>query len=403
MLNKAVKIVDFNSQIPVVCFSTTDWNEAFGSRQQLMLLLAKRGHLVLFIERQVGPEHLLRDTALRSRKLIAWKADRLRQIRENLWLWQPPLMPPGRYYSTRLNQLGQAFLILHVRKALNTLRINTPILWLYPPHSSPLLGKFGEILSIYHCIEHFSGIQSGTKQRVMQQEEKDLLHRVDIVFTHSKGLLKRYQGMTKRKITLVPSAADVDFFQGISSIDPLIAGIPQPRLGVMGTLDGRLDIPLLASIFTERPSWQLVLIGALHPERVDLSQLLKLPNVHSLGMQPFERLPALLNGLNIFLIPYVINEMTQYISPIKLYEYLAVGKPIISTNLPEVSHFSSFLRMATGKDEFIQQIEAALTSDLPDQRLARRNEAIKHSWKNRLDVMCQVIENCLKEISDGAH
>jgi glycosyltransferase involved in cell wall biosynthesis len=391
-----------DSQIPILCFSTTDWNEAFGSRQQLMLLLAQRGHPVLFIERQVGPEQLLRDQALRARKLAAWKSPRLRQIKKNIWLWQPPMLPPGRYYSIRLNRLGQKYLADEVQQILEKLKFQSPILWLYPPQSSPLLGRFREILSIYHCIENFSGNQGRLKQKAMQSEENDLLRKVDIVFTHSQGLLTRSQDMTKREMTLIPSAADVDYFQSISSIDPSLANIPYPRLGVMGTLDARLDIPLLFEIFQEQNDWQLVLIGPLHPERVDLKNLLSLPNVHTLGPQPFERLPAILNGLDIFLIPYVINDMTRYISPIKLYEYLAVGKPVVSTDLPEVSGLAPFIRIATGKKDFIQHIQSALVSDTPDQQKARRREAQKHSWKNRLNVMVQVISETIKEKANEA-
>ena len=307
---------------------------------------------MLFIERQVGPEQLLRDQAMRARKIAAWKSSRLRQIKDNLWLWQPPLLPPGRYYSPWLNRIGQRILVGEVQKLIALLKIQSPILWVYPPQSSPLLGRFDEVLSIYHCIDNFTGNQGQFKQKTMQREENDLLRGVDICFTHSQGLFDRFQGLTKRGITLIPSAADVDFFQSTSSIDPSLANIPHPRLGVMGTLDARLNIPLLYEIFHEQDTWQLVLIGALHPERANLNQLLKLPNVHSLGHQPFENLPALLNGLDIFLIPYVVDDLTRYISPIKLYEYLAVGKPIVSTNLPEVRAFAPFIRMATGKEQF---------------------------------------------------
>lgn len=124
--------------------------------------------------------------------------------------------------------------------------------------------------------------------------------------------------------------------------------------------------------------------------------------MHSLGHQPFENLPALLNGLDIFLIPYVVDDLTRYISPIKLYEYLAVGKPIVSTNLPEVRAFAPFIRMATGKENFIHQIQAALISDTPELQNIRHSEAKKHSWNNRLNVMMQVIADTLKEKTNAA-
>jgi len=367
-----------------------------------MLRLAQRGHKVLFIERQVGPEQLIRDQALRTRKMNSWKSPRLRQLKENLWLWQPPLLPPGRYYNTFLNRLGQEFLAKQVQNLLETIGLSSPILWLYPPQSSPLLGRFNEILSLYHCIDNFSGNQRKFKRQIMQNEENDLLRRVDLVFTHSEGLLNRYQGITRRKISLVPSAADVAHFQSTTSVDPLLSNIPHPRLGVMGTFDARLDVSLLIEIFRSQNTWQLVLIGPLRLERIDLKNLLRLPNVNYLGPQPFEKLPALLNGIDIFLIPYVVDELTKYISPIKLYEYLAVGKPIVSTNLPEVSSLKEYVRFAQVAQDFAQQIHEGLISDTQAQWSARRSEARQHSWENRLNLMMRNISDTLKEKTNGA-
>lgn len=387
------------ADIPILCFSTTDWDETWGSRQQLMLRLARRGHRVLFVERQVGPEQLLRDPALRLRKFTAWRTTRLRPVMENLWLYQPPLLPPGRYYSPLLNRLGQNTLAKQVQQLQKTLAFSAPILWLYPPQSAPLLGKFNEALSIYHCIENFAGDQRGVKRRVMQWEERQLLSQVDLVFVHARGLLERYQALTRRTITWAPSAADVVHFQSTTAIDPLVAALPHPRLGVSGTLDARIDIALLEQVAQEQPDWHLVLLGTLRSGRINLSRLLSLPNIHHLGYQPFERLPALLNGMDVLLIPYTLTEMTRFISPIKLYEYLAVGKPIVSTALPEVGDFKDHARIAETPQAFIQHIHAALTSDTPAQVAARRSLARQHSWDCRLEVMLEVIATVLKEKS----
>jgi glycosyltransferase involved in cell wall biosynthesis len=394
-----IDLTHLDTKIPILCFSTTDWYENWGSRQHIMLRMAQRGHPVLFIERQVGPEQLIRDPALRLRKIAAWKSIRLNQLIENFWTWQPPLLPPGRYYNNHLNQLGQKILIRQIRSLILKLGLPSPILWLYPPQSAPLLGAFGERLSLYHCIENFSGNQAGIKRRVMQSEERLLLQRADLVFTHSEGLFHLYGELAQREITLVPSAADVSYFQSISLIDPLVSQIPHPSLGVVGTLDGRLNVELLESIVHSHPTWHLVLIGQWHPERVDLQLLKNFSNVHFLGQQPYDKLPYLLNGLDIFLIPYVLNEMTVYISPIKLYEYLAVGKPIVSTGLPEVMKYKDYVRVASDAHDFIQNIQIALEEDTPAKVNSRRVFARQHSWEARLEKMLGVIEETLKRKS----
>ena len=384
----------------ILCFSTTDWDEISGSRQQIMGRLAAEGHRVLFIERQVGPEHILRDPDMRARKIAAWRGLRLRQVKTNLWLWQPPMAFPGRYYSLTLNNLGQKMVAARVRTILQQLSFSHPILWLYPPHSAPLIGKFNEQLVVYHCIERFAGEQTGRKRQVMLTQEEELLHNADLVFTRSDGLRRLYTPLTQRPIILVPSAADIKHFQSTDAIHHDIATIPSPRLVVMGTLDGRIDLDLLEIIAQARPKWHLVLIGHIRSERVNFSTLLKFPNVHKLGRRSFDELPQLLNGADVTLIPYVRNELTQYISPIKLYEYLAVGKPIISVDLPEVLTLKQWVEVVnTGTRSpqeiataFITAIENSLSTNTPALQMDRRQAAQQHSWEKRVTKIKQSIE-----------
>ncbi len=215
----------------ILCFSTTDWDEIWGSRQQIMARLAGAGHRVLFVERQAGPEHLLRDPDLRRRKLSAWRLPALRQLNKNLWLWHPPLLPPGRYYSMALNRLGQSLLVARLRPVLHELTFEQPLLWLYPPHSAPLIGRFSEKLVVYHCIERFAGEQRGLKRKVMQAQEADLIHRADQVFVNTADLCHIYQPLARHTITLVPSAADVAHFQSTSVVHPDVSALPRPTPG----------------------------------------------------------------------------------------------------------------------------------------------------------------------------
>jgi glycosyltransferase involved in cell wall biosynthesis len=371
----------------ILCLSTTDWDEIWGSRQQIMTRLAGLGHRVLFVERQVGIEHLYRDPNLRARKQSAWRKPRLRQLQENLWLWQPPMVLPGRYYNLTLNAIGQRRLAKQIRNVAYHLGFIHPILWLYPPHSAPLIGQFDEQVAVYHCIERFIGNQSGRKRRVMETQETELLRRADLVFTHAEGLRRLYAPLTRRPIVLLPSAADVAHFQSTGTVHPDLHAIPRPRLGVAGTLDGRINIKLLCEIAHSRPGWQILLIGHVRPGRVNITPLLKFPNVHILGPHPFADLPALLNGMDLLLIPYVHDELTDFISPIKLYEYLAVGKPVISVDLPEVHPLAQWISIAESPSEWMSAIEQALQTDTPAQVAERRRIAWQHTWDVRVGVI----------------
>ena len=382
----------------ILCFSTTDWDEIWGSRQQVMARLATAGHRVLFVERQVGPEHLLRDPDLRIRKLSAWRWPALRPLNKNLWLWRPPLLPPGRYYSMALNRLGQSLLAARLRPVLNELAFEQPLLWLYPPHSAPLIGQFSERLVVYHCIERFAGGQHGHKRKVMQAQEADLLHDADRVFVHIEELRRLYQPIARHTITLVPSAADVAHFQSTNVVHPVISALPRPRLGVSGTIDARVDVSLLYNLAYTHPDWHLILIGQVRPGRINLAPLKILPNVHFLGHRSFADLPVMLNGMDALLIPYLYNELTECISPIKLYEYLAVGKPIISVDLPGVRPLRDWVSLAKDQTGFIQAVQDALAEDDEGQRYtARRKFALEHTWEARIKRMWDVVGAALAE------
>lgn len=381
----------------ILCVSTTDWDEIWGSRQQIMTRLAANGHRVLFVERQVGPEHLWRDPTLRLRKQTAWQKPSVRQKAENLWLWQPPLLPPGRYFSLAINILGQQRLIARLRPVLESLQFSRPALWMYPPHSGPLIGQFGEILSVYHCIDRFVAGQGGLKRRVMESQERDLISRSDLVFVHAEGLRRLYGHLTRRPIILVPSAADVGHFQSTDLVHPDLMGLPRPLLGLTGTLDARIDLAYLEEVMRLRSDWSLVLIGAARPGRIDLAPLLALPNVYNLGHRSFADLPSLLNGIDVLLIPYVRSELTEYISPIKLYEYLANGAPIVSAPLAEIRSFSNWIYFAEEPAGYIRAIEQALQEDSPERRAAQRRAAWEHTWEARLQILWGAVEAVVQE------
>ncbi|HBX71112.1 MAG TPA: hypothetical protein DEH25_17475 [Chloroflexi bacterium] len=393
----------------IICISTTDWDEIWGSRQQIMLQMVSKGHRVLFVERQVGLEHLLRDKNMRRRKISAFRESAPVQIQLNLWRWQPPLMYPGRYYSLILNKWGQRYLSARLKPILNQLGFTYPILWMYPPQSAPLIGQFSEKLSIYHCIEHFAGDQKGRKQKIMLAQENALLREVDQVFVHADGLRKRYAPLTRRPIELIPSAADVAHFQSTDQIHPTISAIPHPRLVLMGTLDARIDHDLLYHVMSQNPNWSLVLIGQMRSSQRDFAPLLALPNVYYLGKQLFADLPTLLNGADIALIPYVLTEMTRAISPIKAYEYLAVGNPIVSVNLPEIAQLKPWIYKVDNlqyqdrsiAEIFTEAITTALETESPSLRDARRQAAQEHSWQARANRMQQTIQSVLREKADA--
>jgi hypothetical protein len=124
----------------ILCLSTTDWDEIWGSRQQIMLKLAENGHRILFVERQVSPEQLLRAPGIFKRKRYPIRhPQKFRQVKENIWLFTPPMVFPGRYYSHVLNRMGQRKIAQALCRPISNLGYEDYILWIYPPQSSPII------------------------------------------------------------------------------------------------------------------------------------------------------------------------------------------------------------------------------------------------------------------------
>jgi len=380
----------------ILCFSSTDWDGVWGSRQQVMLRFARRGYRVIFIERPAGPEHLLRYPDLRRRRLRRWR-EGLRPVVENVWIVSPPFLLPGRYYSKRINRINQWLVIRWSLRYLEKLNFKSSILWLYKPEQGPLIGHFGERLSVYHCIDEFAAGTTGRKRRTIAALEADLLHRVDVVFANSLLTYenkRRFNPHTYR----IPSGADVEHFaQALDPavpVHPAIADIPQPRIGYIGHVNERLDYAILEHLARHRPAWSLVFVGDTYPWTLDappLQRLRVLPNVHFLGKYPFAEVPALVKGMDVCLLPYVDDERACYRSPLKLYEYLAAGKPVVSTNHPEARELGDVVYLASTVETFLERVAQALAQDSPERRQQRVTVAQQHSWDRRVDKMEQII------------
>lgn len=391
---------DRKKKIDIICFSSSDWHGRWGSRQQVMQRLAARGYRILFVERQVGLEHLWRYPDIRRRKWDRWK-EGLREITENLWIISFPPLLPGRYYSLTVARLNQLLVNHWIQLYLRLLEIEDPILWLYRPEDGNLIGHFGERLAVYHCIDEFTANTHGRKRRIITTLEKNTLRKVDLVFANS---LLTYQNkfLDNPHTYHIPSGADVKLFSKVlhekTSVHPDIADLPHPIAGYIGNINEKLNIPLLASTAANLPNWQFVFVGQLYLKPTDSRPLQRQSNTHFLGRYPFEDIPSLIKGMDICLLPYTDTEFARYRSPLKLYEYLAAGKAIVSTNHPEVQEFSQWVNIAASSDDFVSAILHAYQHDSPESQSRRSRIAEAHSWDRRVDKMEQILTSYIQQI-----
>jgi glycosyltransferase involved in cell wall biosynthesis len=381
----------------VLCFSLSDWHGNWGSRQQVMVRLARRGYRVLFVERQAGIEHLIRYPDLLIRRLARWR-EGVVELEDRLWIASPPALLPGRYYARVLNRLNQWILVRWVCPVMRGLAIEGPILWLYKPEQWPLIGRLGERLCVYHCIDEFTAGTKGRKRRTIADQEDRLLEKADLVFANSALTFEKKRSRNEHTYR-VPSGVDVAHFQAMGEGAPVheaLNGIEHPIAGYIGNINDKLDIPLLAEVARLLPEWQFVFVGQAFSQRTDLASLWSRPNVNWLGKRPFVDMPSLVAGMDVCMLPYVDSELGWYRSPLKLYEYLAAGKPVVSTEHPEAREFADVVEIASGAAAYAAALARAAQEDSPERARKRAAIAGQHSWDRRVDDMERAIRGAVK-------
>ncbi|MFQ6100782.1 MAG: glycosyltransferase [Anaerolineae bacterium] len=370
----------------ILLLSTTDWDAPqFGSRQQIALQLARRGHRVLFVEIPRALHSLVSDPAGTRRALH--RLGRARQVEDGLLVYTPlPVLPV--YYNPLVNALNQRLLLRDLRRTLARLGWRPDVLWTYWPHTGYLVGKLGERAAVYHCIDDFVavGYPLTTRSSLARMEAKQC-RKVDLVFARTAAL-----AAAKRELNpnthLLPGGVDTAHFDPARVAAPPaeIAALPRPRVGLVGTIDDRVDVELLAHCAKELPSATFVLVGPVKRHRVDVGPLERLPNVHLLPPCHHAQVPAIAAALDTCLIPYRVNPYTEGLSPIKLYEYLALGKPVVATDLPYLRREAAHIRIARTADEFLASVREALAHPpTPEEQARWRVAAEAHSWERQVD------------------
>jgi len=346
-----------------------------------------------------------------------WSAvlPRLNRVDAGLWtLTPPPLLPFGNM-RPEVNRANQSVLARYIRWALDRLYFDEEyVFWTYLPTSVALLDLLeagpaqGEraaqrrpSLVVYHCVDEHSAFPGFVSPEVVKKYDDELTRRADLVITTSENLRRSRQTLNPNTHTVL-NAADVEIFN--KALDPgllvpaELTAIPAPRLGVVGMHDSRLDLEAIEAIACADPAWHVVLIGPLKPGQVDEQRLRRLSNVHLLGEKMRAQLPGYLKGMAVALIPYRANELTRNIFPLKLFEYLAAGLPVVAGGLPELADFAATIGIAGSPEEYPGLIREAIASDTAEKREARVALAAQNTWDNRVRRISGLVEDALARV-----
>jgi len=339
-----------------------------------------------------APKASGRDVRKLVRKLID-AAARPRAAGRNIWHITMPQIPFRRFAAVRMLNLALGRFL--VKRALRAVGFNRTISWFAVPHPGSLAGSFGETLIVYYCIDDYAALPDVDSAAVAQMDA-DLLRRADQVFVASALLLESKRRVSPHAVH-APHGVDVAMFRTVA--DPALPlpdsarSLPRPVIGFYGLIEAWIDLDLIAFLAAERPQWTFLLVGRL---AVDPGPLKDLSNVVFAGPQPYVALPRWAKAFDVAIIPYRPTRQVINSNPLKLREYLATGKPVVSVSTPEIDRFAEYVRIAHDRAQFLAHIEDALANDRPADRERRMAAVDSMSWDARIDEVVAVVERRLE-------
>jgi glycosyltransferase involved in cell wall biosynthesis len=403
----------------IVFISSIDWSHLWQVHQEIALRFAQAGNRVIYIENTGVRSPGLSDAGRILLRLKSWakslRSRGLRQVAPNIYVISPLMFPP---FSSAAGQLSNKFLFApFVKRALKRLDVRDPILWTYLPTDTALtlIEKLHEpkSLLIYYCVADFT--QLTPHQRELRKVEERIVKQSDLVFTNSSQLAE-YCKQWREEVYVFPPGVDFKKFlpeenSGPGSVkakhgetktfqtnNSLISSLPRPVIGYVGGLHRFVDYDLVIQMARARPDWSWAFIG---PVQTTIDGLGKLSNVFLLGQKSHDELAPLIRDFDICVVPYLVNSSSATIAPVKINEYLAVGKPVVSTELPTVCEFNQqhkiLMTAANNSESFLSAIEQALRLPEDMQAIARRREvAALADWQNRFNAMNKLLDEKLQ-------
>jgi len=362
----------------LVCLSHLRWDFVYQRPQHLMSRFAK-SRRVFFIEEPIFTDE---QTHLK-----------ISQREDNLTVVVPHISNDDRETKNIEAFQGELLDGLFAEQ-----KINDFVLWFYTPMAMSFAAHLEPQAVVYDCMDELSGFKFAPP--ALLENESKLFEKADLVFTGGQSLYEAKKDKHK-SVHAFPSSIDVAHFKqarDITDEPEEQKQIAHPRLGYCGVIDERLNINLLAEVADFRPDWQFVMIGPV--VKISDEDLPRRANIHYLGGRNYQELPSYLAGWDVALMPFALNESTRFISPTKTPEYLAAGKPVISTPIQDVVRpygEMNFVFIASTAEEFVAACDKALEENRTE-KLARVDEFLaQNSWDKTWSKMANLIDDIVKK------
>jgi glycosyltransferase involved in cell wall biosynthesis len=358
------------------------------SKHHLASYFARRGARVLYVETPLTPFGLRRGRRFATDLRQALRPPCL--VADRLWVRRHFLPVP--YHSAlaltshrAANRVGQWLLAPVIRRDILGLGLRRPVLIAGLPHAADIVGLLPRRVIAYHCADDYAHVLGFPN--TLPLVEADLCRQADLVITTSATLCEARRELNPETYW-IPNGVDIDHFSKAATPADELGDVAHPVVGFVGGLSEWVDLELVAFVARERPDWTMILIG---PIGIDSRPVEGLANVRLLGARDYATLPSYLAAMDVGLIPFKPSPVTYHADPIKAYEYLAAGLPVVATDLPALRRLAHVIRLADSSHGFITQIDAALAEGRVSRLAERQTEAARHSWTTRFERMERLI------------
>lgn len=379
----------------IICFAPTDfWGMNPSCTTHIMQRLAERNR-VLYINpfssdlaggiKKGISKGFVRRIIRKTKSFLTF----LRKPHKNLYVFSPWFLPiQGTKTFDALNNLLLRVQLGIVRQITG---IHRPLLWIENLRTADMLDCFDPVLTVFHISDLFAECPYTRRRQILRRREEIIMDRSDLIICVSQRL-QQAKSKSMKKVVYLPHGVDFERFREAAEngAEPEnLKQIPRPRAGYFGTMTANNDIELLLFCARKLPHISFVLAGQITSG--DYSQLAKLDNVHLLGKVPYEQIPSLCASFDVCMLQWRMNDWIRHCNPLKLFEYMASGRPIVSVPIEEVKQYCELLSIADGKEAFCEALLWELEHDTPERAKRRIEIAGKHSWNNHIEQLSQLI------------
>lgn len=391
----------------MVCFGGEDWwYHHPHSKNHLMKRFARAGNRVIFVNSiSMGlPGLAHKDLLPRVARKLRSYSKLARTTEEGITVVSPAALP---FYGSRAARAANRLLLAaQIRRLAASRGLSKPILWVAIPTAAQLVGQLDESLVVYHVSDKYDAneMDHATDPVTIRRLHEGAIDAADLIFYSGRKLLAE-AARGRARSHLLEQAVDFGHWSRVTATEgnegsalavaAKVARIPRPRLGYFGAIEPWLvDQELIKRAARERPAWQWVFIG----NKSRGIEIENLPNTHFLPPVKYDELPSYAAGFDVCVLPWETEQaFTSYGSAIKVREYLATGKPVVISPLPEYEHLAGALRIARSREDFFRLIEDALSETGDERRRARQAAVADGTWDARAEWVSGLIEEALEK------